>query len=327
MTPRTDVAVVEDVWGPAFDDIAARRTLRREPEAWRSPELLAEAVSHARALVVRNRTQVNRELLSAAPDLQIVARAGVGLDNIDLAAADDLGVVVVAALGANATSVAEHAVALALSLARGIPILDAKVRAGSWDRRPGRELAGGTWGLLSAGATARATARLASALGMRVIAYDPYLDPGHPELDSLGLTLAPLEEVVAQADVLSVHLPSTPETRHLIDADLLAVMRPGAILINVGRGEVLDEEALADALEDGGLAGAGLDVREQEPPPDSRLHRLSNVVLTPHVAGITHQAQHRIGKLLCAEIDRVLDGTDATHAVGAHRRPYQEITS
>ena len=205
--------------------------------------------------------------------------------------------------------------------------LDFAVREGGWERKPGRELSGGTWGLVSAGATARATARLARALGMTVVAHDPHIDPSLPELDELGIQLTSLDEVVAASDVLSVHLPSTPETRHLIGARLISLMRPDAILINVGRGEVVDEEALADALDNGHLYGAGLDVREQEPPGDSRLHTMANVVLTPHVAGITGQAQARIGALLCSDIDNVLNGEEAKHAVGKHKRPTRKVSA
>jgi D-3-phosphoglycerate dehydrogenase len=326
--PRHDVAVVEDVWGPAFDDLAARRLVCRSPDAGTHGSSLRAAAAGAAALVVRNKTQVTREVLDAATSVQVVARAGVGLDNIDIAAADDLGVVVVAALGANAASVAEHSVGLALAVARHIVPLDSAVREGAWDRRPGKELFGGTWGLLSAGATARATARLARGLGMRVVAHDPYVDPALAELADLGIELLALEDVVSTADVLSVHLPSTPSTRHLVDARLLSLMRPDAILVNVGRGEVVDETALAAALDRGHLYGAGLDVREQEPPPgDSPLHKLPNVVLSPHVAGITAQAQARIGELLCADIDTVLSGGPAEHAVGKHRRPARRETA
>lgn len=315
----TRVAVVEDVWGPAFERLAQRMDVVRAPNAWQYPRVLDQTASAADALVVRNRTAVTRELLESAPSVRLVARAGVGLDNIDLAAADDHGVVVVAALGANAASVAEHAVGLALTVARGTLRLDAEVRRGHWSRTPGKELAGGTWGMLSAGATARATARLARGLGMSVVAHDPYVDPRDEELVSLQIRLASQDEVVASADVLSVHLPATASTRHTVDASLLRRMKHDAILVNVGRGETVDEEALADALEAGRLHGAGLDVRTEEPPGErSRLHALSNVVLTPHVAGITAQAQARIGEVLCREIETVLGGGRATCAVGAH---------
>lgn len=326
-TAHDTVLVVEDVWGEAFDELAGRRPVRRTPEAGPDRARLHEAASGVAALVVRNKTQVTGELLEGAPSLQVVARAGVGLDNIDIAAADELGVVVVAALGANAISVAEHSLGLALAVARHVVPLDAAVREGSWQRHPGKELAGGTWGLLSAGATARATARLARGLGMTVIAHDPHIDPSLPELAELDIDLLPLNEVVAASDVLSVHLPSTAATRHLVDARLISLMRPDAILVNVGRGEVVDEEALADALDNGQLYGAGLDVREYEPPADSRLHKMANVALTPHVAGITREAQARIGAILCSDIDNVLRGEKARHAVGQHTRPARKASA
>jgi D-3-phosphoglycerate dehydrogenase len=316
-----DVAVVEDVWGDAFERLSGELGLAYAPEAWRSPDELRTVASRSRALVVRNRTRVDRALLQACPNLLVVGRAGVGLDNIDLAAADDLGIVVIAPLGANAVSVAEHALALALALARHLTELDRDCRDGGWQRRPGRELAGATWGLLGAGTTARATARAVTALGMRALAYDPYIPPDHPELAEIGLRIADLDEVVTTADVLSCHLPATPQTRHLVDAQLLARMRPTALFVNVGRGEIVDEESLADALESCRLAGAGLDVREIEPPTAGRLERMENVVLTPHVAGITDQSQARIVQVLADNIRVVLGGGEAPSAVGAHRRP------
>lgn len=316
-----DVAVVEDVWGEPFERLAAELMVERKPDAWQDPEQLTETVAHTRALVVRNRTQVTADLLSGAPSLEVVARAGVGLDNIDVAAADEAGVVVVAALGVNATSVAEHALALALAVARSVVALDAQVRAGQWNRRSGFELAGGTWGLLSAGATARATGRLAKALDMTVLAHDPYVDPDDADLARLGIHLVGLEELVARSDVVSVHLPATPSTRGLVGRDLLGHARPGLILVNCGRGEVVDEEALAEALESGRIRGAGLDVRATEPPALGRLEKLPNVVLTPHIAGITDAAQSRIADVLCSEIRTVLSGGEAGHAVTHARRP------
>ncbi len=314
------IAIVEDIWGDAFADLAARRPVRHEPDAWDDRDRLHALAAESSVLVVRNRTQVDAELLKQAPDLKVIARSGVGLDNIDLQAADHLGVVVLAALGANAVSVAEHTLALALAVARGLVALDRSVRDGHWARRPGRELAGGTWGLLSAGATARATARLARGLGMEVVAYDPYVPPDHPEVSELGIRLMPLEDVAQNADVLSVHLPATDRTSKLVDADLLSQMRHHAILVNAGRGEVVDEDALADALERGHLAGAGLDVRAHEPPLPHRLQQCRNVVMTPHIAGITHEAQTRIMSMLCADIDILLSGGTARCAVGSFHR-------
>jgi D-3-phosphoglycerate dehydrogenase len=323
MTARADgsadVVVVEDVWGPPLEQLAGELRVDRQPDAWADADTLRAAVAGARAVIVRNRAQVTRELLEACPDLEIVARAGVGLDNIDVQAADEHGVVVVAPLGANAVSVAEHAVALALALARRVIPLDRKCRAGEWKRLPGNELAGGTWGLLGAGATGRACARMARALDMQVVAYDPYLRADDPRLAELGITLESLEAVMADSDIVTCHLPATDETRNLIDAPLLARMQSHALLVNVGRGEVIDEEALADALQAGQLGGAGLDVRASEPPVPGRLEQLDNVVLTPHVAGITDESQERIYRILADDIRVVLAGEPAGNAVGRNR--------
>ncbi|MBK1783661.1 hydroxyacid dehydrogenase [Prauserella cavernicola] len=316
MTERIDILVSEDVWGAAFEQLTTRYQVVREPGLWQDPERLAGQVRRSRALVVRNRTRVDRALLTAGERLTVVARAGVGLDNIDLPAADEAGVVVTAPLGANAVSVAEHTLGLALTLARGTVRLDADCRAGGWRRAPGRELRGGTWGLLGCGATARACGELAAALGMRVLAHDPYLDPAHPALATARIELAPLERVVAEADVLSCHLPATADTTGLVNADLLARMRPSALFVNAGRGEVVDEDALADALEAGTLGGAALDVRASEPPRPGRLEKLDNVVLTPHIAGITAQSQALIARTLADDLDAVLSGGRASSSVG-----------
>jgi D-3-phosphoglycerate dehydrogenase/(S)-sulfolactate dehydrogenase len=312
-----DVVISEDVWGEPFEALARGHGVRRQPAAWADRGELHALVAGARALVVRNRTPVDGRLLAAAPRLAVIGRAGVGLDNIDVPAADERGVVVVAPRGANAVSVAEHALALALALVRELPAHDAAVRAGRWERRPGRELAGRAWGVLGAGATGQAVARLASALGMRVRGYDPYADPAAAR--AAGIELAGLDEVLAAADVLSVHLPLTAGTRNLLDAAALARLRPGAIVINVGRGEVVDEGALAEALRSGRVGGAGLDVRAAEPPPAGPLDGAPNVIFTPHVAGITAESQQRIMSILAADIAAVLGGGAASHAVGAHR--------
>lgn len=321
--PVADVLVVEDVWGEPFEALARDHRVRRRPDAWRDVAQVRTEVASARALVVRNRTRVDAALLDAAPHLQVVARAGVGLDNIDLLAADERGVVVVAPFGANAISVAEHTIALALSLTRELGQHDQAVRAGRWERRPGHDLSGRTWGVVGAGATGRAVGRLAAAFGMRVLGYDPYVPPG--VAGAAGIELRDLSEVLADADVVSVHLPGSGETRGLLNADAFALMRPGALLISVGRGEVIDESALADALGSGRLAGAGLDVRVQEPPSPGPLDDLPNVVFTPHVAGITVESQERIAAILAEDIRAVLGGSPAAHPAGAHALPSKEL--
>lgn len=305
------VAVFEDVWGPEFDRLATEVGVLRVPVGRHRPEDLPEVLAGVRAVVVRNQTRVDRPLLAGCPSLLIVGRVGSGLDNIDVAAAEELGVVVSAAVGANAVSVAEHTLGLALAVARRVVPLDRAVRAGRWDRQAGRELHGLTWGLLGYGATGQAVAKLVRGLGMRVMAHDPYVTAEEAR--------HPLHEVVRRADVLSIHLPATPTTRHLVDAALLSTMKPDAILINVGRGEVLDESALADALAHRRLLGAALDVRASEPPATGPLDSLDNVVLTPHVAGITTASQARIAEMIVADLRAVLDGGVARAAVGLQR--------
>jgi D-3-phosphoglycerate dehydrogenase/(S)-sulfolactate dehydrogenase len=316
-TAGAEIVIAEDVWGEPFEALARDRPTLRQPRAWTDRQQLSELVAGARALVIRNRTLVDAGLLAAAPRLEIIGRAGAGTDNIDLAAADAGQVVVVAAAGANAVSVAEHAIALALALVRELPEHDAAVRAGRWERRPGRELAGRTWGVLGAGATGQAVARLAAALRMTVRGYDPYVDPGAAA--AAGIELASLDVMLETADVLSVHLPVTPRTRGLLGASELARLRPGAVLVNVGRGEVVDEAALAAALHSGQVGAAGLDVRATEPPPPGPLDTAPHVIFTPHVAGITLESQHRIAAILARDIAAVLDGGRAVYAVGAHR--------
>lgn len=315
-----DLLVVEDVWGQAFDALSDRLRIGYEPELWLDRTRLAERAKSCRGIVVRNRTQVDEALLADLPALQVVARAGTGLDNIDVAAADRSGVVVVAAPGANAQSVAEHTLALALALARGIPGHDRATRGGSWERAAGTEIAGGTWGLLGAGATGRAVGRLVSGLGSRVLGYDPGLDSADPRLEQAGITLVSLDRVVAESDVISIHVPATAQTRELVDRAFLARMRPHALLINVARGDVVDEVALADALVTGQIGGAGLDVRSHEPPSLGVLETLGNVVLTPHVAGLTAQAQEHVVALLAADLAMLFDGGSAARAAGAVRQ-------
>lgn len=310
------VTVAEGIWGPRYAELAQQFCVSRLDRPATRVDLTATD-----ALVVRNRTQVTRQLLESAPRLRIVARAGAGLDNVDVTAADELGVVVVAAAGTNAVSVAEHTIGLALAVARRTTELDRQVRAGEWPRRAGRELAGGVWGLLSVGATGRATGRLAKALGMTPMAYDPYCDPSDARLAEIGITLHPLEEVVATCDVLSVHLPATAATRGMVDAELLANARPGLILVSVGRGDAIDEEAVVAALRSGRLAGAGLDVRGKEPPDRGALESLPNVVLTPHIAGITEQSQARIADLMCEGVTAVLTGQAAPQTATTRTTP------
>ncbi len=314
------VLVVEDVWGKAFDLAKEQLTFSYQPELWKDGEKLRQAIARADALVVRNRTQVDRELLASAPKLKVVARAGVGLDNIDLKAADELGVVVVAALGANATSVGEHALAMAFAFAKDLVNQDNDTKAGRWDRRFGFELNAKHWGVIGLGATGRETARLSHAIGMKVFGYDPLL-PGDRKVEGVDRRCETLDELLATCDIVSLHVPLTPSTKNLVDAEFLAKMREGSYLINSSRGALVDEDALVMALDSGHIGGAALDVREAEPPKAHPLNNHKKTIASPHVAGLTHESQDRITTILASEVESILKGQVATYHVGSHCVP------
>ena len=311
------ILISEDVWGAPFEKLGGSFPILREDDLWKDPEALKAKIKDATALVVRNRTQVTAEIIAAAPQLKVIARAGVGLDNIDIKAADAAGVVVVAGLGANAVSVGELTLGLALSLLRSIPTHDVATREGKWIRTPGRELSGLTWGLLGCGATGMATARLIQGFKCKVLGYDPFVKADDPRLPGLNMSMHSLEEVLKGADVVSIHMPSTPQTNNTINSTTLALMKPSAIIVNVGRGEVINEADLIAALKAKTISGAALDVRAQEPPVVGELETLPNVILAPHVAGITAESQLRINEILTANIELMLTGKAAINAVGS----------
>lgn len=299
-----------------FMDEAAVQDLRRDFAVHYDqgladrPDELAGLLADCRGLVVRNRTQVRAALLDAAPQLLVVGRLGVGLDNIDLEACRARGVEVCPATGANDEAVAEYVVAAALVLLRGAWFATEAVRAGSWPREAasaGREVAGKRMGLVGLGRTAREVARRARTLGMEVAAFDPHLPPD--DAAWRGVASVDLATLAARSDVLSLHVPLTPETRHLASAGLIARMRTGAVLVNAARGGVVDEAALAAALREGRLAGAALDVFEVEPltaEAGAVFAGVPNLILTPHVAGVTAESNVRVSAATAANVRRVL---------------------
>jgi D-3-phosphoglycerate dehydrogenase/(S)-sulfolactate dehydrogenase len=305
------ILISEDVWGTPFQTLEGSFPILRNDDLWNNPEELKASLKGVTALVVRNRTKVSADVIAAAPHLKIIARAGVGLDNIDLKAADAAGVVVVAGLGANAVSVGELTLGLAISLLRNIPGHDVATREGGWVRSAGRELSGLTWGLLGCGATGLATAKLLQGFGCTILGFDPYAK------NLAGIELITFEDVLKRSDVVSIHMPSTPETNEIINAQSLALMKSDAIIVNVGRGEVINEADLMVALKNKTISGAALDVRAQEPPVKGEMESVPNLILTPHVAGITSQSQLRINQILASNIELVLNAKPATHAVGA----------
>lgn len=315
-----DVLVAEDIWGESFESLSARTPVRYLPDLWSDEGALFEECRKAGVLVVRNRTQVTASLIEASSNLRLIARAGVGLDNIDIKAADRAGTVVVAALGANAQSVGEHALAMAFALARDVAGNDARTREGQWDRRMGIELAGRTWGVVGLGATGRVTARLADAVGMTVLGYDPYVHSGE-KIAGLAERVSSLETLLGRAQFVSLHLPLGSETFRLVDTKFLGSMRSDSFLINSSRGGLVDEDALFEALESGRIMGAALDVRLSEPPGIHPLNRHEKIVFSPHVAGVTVESQRRVAEILVGEIELMLDGRPNQRAVGVHRLP------
>jgi D-3-phosphoglycerate dehydrogenase len=271
-------------------------------------ELIA-ALGDAVALVVRSATLVDAEMIAAAPMLEVIGRAGVGLDNIDVEAATSRGIAVVNAPDASTISAAEHTMALLLAQARRIPEADASLRAGRWERSrlQGVELYGKTLGIVGLGRIGAHVAQRARAFGMRVVAFDPVVGPEQAE--EIGVELTGFDDVLAEADFLTIHAPRSAETEGLIDREALAKMKPTARIINVARGGILDEEALAGAIADGTIAGAAIDVFAAEPTTASPLFDFPQVVVTPHLGASTHEAQQRAG---ASVVDAVIDALGAS---------------
>ena len=278
------------------------------------PKLL-EAVADADALLVRSATTVDAEVIAAAPKLKIIARAGVGLDNVDVDAATAAGVLVVNAPTSNIHSAAEHAMALLLSAARQIPAADTTLREHTWKRSSfnGTEIYGKTAGVVGLGRIGQLVAQRLAGFGAHVIAYDPYVPPARAA--QLGIELLPLDDVLARADFISVHLPKTKETAGLLGKEALAKTKPGVIIVNAARGGLIDEQALADAITSGHVRGAGLDVFASEPCTDSPLFDLPQVVVTPHLGASTAEAQDRAGTDVAESVKLALAGEFVPDAV------------
>ena len=288
------IIVADDLPGSALDILRAEGW-EIDARSGRPPAELAPALADADAIVVRSATKVTAELIAAAPRLRAVARAGTGVDNVDVDAASSRGIVVMNAPGANSISVAELAIALMLALARKIPAADASMKQGKWDKKSflGEEVRGKTLGLAGLGRIGQEVARRARAFEMNVIAHDPFIS-AHIARD-LRIELVTLDELCSRADFLSLHMPSTADTRHIFNADRFTAAKKGLRIINTARGDLIDESALADAIESGQIGGAGLDVFQSEPTTDHRLQKLAQVIATPHIAASTREGQELVG--------------------------------
>ena len=278
---------------------------------------LLELLADAEGLVVRSGTRVDGELMDAAPQLRVVGRAGVGVDNIDLDEATQRGILVVNAPLANSVSAAEHAFGLMLSVARNIARGDASIRSGRWDRAKfrGVELDGKTLGLVGMGRIGSLVAQRALAFGMRVLAYDPYITA--EQARAAGGELRDLDSLLADSDFISLHLPRTPETENLLGREAFAKAKRGVRIINASRGGIIDEEALVEAIRDGQVAGAALDVYAEEPMTGGPLTELPEVVLTPHLGASTVEAQNKAGLHVAESVVAGLAGEKVMAAVNS----------
>jgi D-3-phosphoglycerate dehydrogenase len=303
------ILVAERIAREGLERLAARHQV--DERLGLDAAALREAIGPYQALVVRSQVQVDAALLEAGSNLRVVGRAGTGLDNVDAAAAARLGIAVVNAPGGNAVAAAELTIGLLLAVARHIPGADASTRGGEWARArfAGTELRGKVLGIVGLGRIGLAVADRAAGFGMRILGADPYVAAEIAERHRIEAV--DLAGLLAQADVVTLHVPFTAETAGLLDRAAIATLKPGAIVLNVSRGGVVDEAALADALRAGRLGGAGIDVYEHEPPTGSPLLEAPNVVLTPHIAASTAEAQVAVGIEVADRVLEVLDGLPA----------------
>lgn len=313
----SEIVVSEFMDRAAIEYLSVEFDVLFDPTLVDDPRRLATELAAARALIVRNGTQVCESLLRQSRRLEVIGRLGVGLDNIDLDACKRRGIEVLAAVGANASAVAEYVIAGALLLFRGAFLATARVADGSWPRQQlvGREISGKTIGFVGFGATAQAVAQRAIGLGMRGIAYDPYVPHSDRRWRELGVKPTDLTSVIRRSDLVSLHTPLNEETHHLLNAERLGQMKVDAVLINAGRGGLVDELALAEALKQGRLAGAMLDVFEMEPlPAGSALADVPNLVLTPHIAGISQESNLRVSLVTAENVARALTANRSVEA-------------
>ncbi len=313
---HTDTGWIQPLKIVVADDVPASALDLLRAEGWdvdartgRAPDQLAVDLQDADAIVVRSATRVTAPLIAAAPKLRVIARAGTGVDNVDVAAASARGIVVMNAPGANSISVAELAVGLILAMARHLPAADAAMKQGKWEKKKflGEEVREKTLGLAGLGRIGQEVARRAAGFGMRIIAHDPFISE-HVAAD-LGVELVSLDDVFARSDYVSLHMPSNDKTRKIVNAERLARSKKGIRIVNTARGDLIDEKALADAIEAGHVGGAALDVFETEPTVDQRLQMLPQVVATPHIAASTREGQELVGVETAAALrDFLRDG-------------------
>ena len=304
----SSILISEFITSQALETLRSKHVVVYEPELYKDRPALIAALQNMEALIVRNLTQVNEEILAGAPNLKVVGRLGVGLENIELPACAKRNIKVIPATGANAESVAEYVVGAAVALTRGFIPATVSTLKGEWPRprfSAYPEFLGKTIGIVGFGSIGRVVAKKANAFGLQCLAYDPMLPAGSVELDGFSVPLLSLSDLLGKSDVVTLHLPFLPETKNLFNAATLDQMKNGACLINTARGGIVDERALAEHLRSGRLGGAAMDVFESEPAKDlSHFVGIENLILTPHVAGVTHESNERVSQMIADEVNR-----------------------
>ena len=304
------ILICEFITSQALETLRSRHDVIYEPDLYKDRPALIAAVQNIDALIVRNLTQVNEEVLIAASKLKVVGRLGVGLENIELPACAKRNIKVIPATGANAESVAEYVVGAAVALTRGFIPATVATLNGAWPRprfSGYHEFLGQTLGIVGFGSIGRVVAKKAHAFGLQCVAYDPMLSGEAVELGGFSVPLLKLSELLARSHAVSLHLPYLPETKNLFDATTLDLMKEGACLVNTARGGIVDELALAERLRSGRIGGAAIDVFAAEPAKDlSHFSGIENLILTPHIAGVTHESNERVSQMIADEVNLYL---------------------
>lgn len=313
------ILITEMILEQSLEELPPNCEVEYDPDLWQDRAVLLEKAADARALIVRNQTRVDEDLIAAAQKLEVIGRLGVGLDNIDLEAAKSGKITVVAAKNANAVSVAEYVIAAMLHVSRDISAANRDVRAGNWRRGrfTGSEVYGKTLGLVGVGQISQRVARRAKAMGMDVIGYDPFVASYDYPVTEIGVELTDLDSLLARSDFVSLHLPLTEAMKGLFDTSAFEKMKPDAWLINTARGGIVNESDLAAALDIGEIGGAVLDVLSTEPvAPENPLLARDAAIFTPHIAGLTRESQKNVSTLITREVANVLNGHPSNCVVG-----------
>jgi (S)-sulfolactate dehydrogenase len=305
------ILISEFISPQALQFLREKHEVIYDPELYKDPLKIKESIQNVQGFIVRNLTQVNEDILSAAPHLKVVGRLGVGLENIELPACAQRNITVIPATGANAQSVAEYVIGSVIALSRRFEQATQLTLEGKWPRSTfsvQAECAGKYLGIIGFGSIGKVLARNANGLGLRCIAYDPFLSGSEVAMGDFSVPLMSLQDLLGKSDYVSLHLPLLPETKNLFNAATLDLMKDGAILINTARGGILDEHALAERLRSGRIGGAAIDVFSAEPARDlSHFVNIPNLILTPHIAGVTAESNERVSQLIANEVSNYLE--------------------